>query len=195
MTIAAAGIALAATVSRPVLTLAANSMADLAVGYLASALLAIFLLFSIPGILLGAASPWVLRLALREEKDSSYTGQTAGRLTAIATTGSLIGTFLPVLWLIPAVGTRWTFFLLALALLVVVSAGSLKHSYRWIPLGTLIGVLLLAILTRPGLPLLLGNAEAGEVIYADESQYNTIVVLSNLTKALVCTVSIIHKCS
>ena len=176
MTLAAAGIALAATVSRPVLTLAANSMADLSIGLLASAMLAIILLFSIPGILLGAASPWVLRLALREQETTSHTGQVAGRLTAISTTGSLVGTFLPVLWLIPTFGTRWTFFLLSLTLLTVITLGSLKQSYRWIPLVTLVGVLLLALFTRPGLPLILGNAEAGEVIYADESLYNTIVV-------------------
>lgn len=175
MSLAAAGIALAATVSRPVLTLAARSMADFSVGLLASALLAIFLLFSIPGILLGAASPWALRLSLTEHT-AGHTGQIAGRLAAIGTTGSLLGTFLPVLWLIPAVGTRWTFFLLALTLLTVVTLGSIRHAHRWVPLGTLAGVLLLALLTRPGLPLILGNADAGEVIYADESQYNTIVV-------------------
>ena len=176
MTLAAAGIALAATVSRPVLTLASNSMAELSVGLLASSLLAIFLLFSIPGILLGAASPWALRIALLKQADTSHTGQIAGRLSAIATTGSLVGTFLPVLWLIPAVGTRWTFFLLAIALLTVVTLGSLKYAYRWFPLTVLVGVLLLAFITRPGMPLTLGNADAGEVIYADESLYNTIVV-------------------
>jgi predicted membrane-bound spermidine synthase len=176
MTIAGAGIALAATVSRPVLTLAANSMADLEVGLLASALVAIFFLFSIPGILLGTASPWALRLALRDHQDPSHTGQIAGRMAAIGTAGSLVGTFLPVLWLIPAVGTRWTFFSLAIILLVVVSVGSFQQSYRWLPLGTLAGILLLALVTQPGQPLLLGNADAGEVIYADESQYNTIVV-------------------
>lgn len=175
MTLAAAGIALAATVSRPVLTLAANSMAAFSVGLLASSLLAIFLLFSIPGILLGAASPWALRLALRHG-DSTHTGQIAGRLTALNTTGSLVGTFVPVLWLIPTIGTRWTFFVLALTLLTVVSIGSLRYAYRWLPLATLVGVILLAIFTRPGQPLLLGNADAGEVIYADESLYNTIVV-------------------
>lgn len=176
MTIAAAGIALAATVSRPVLTLAANSMADLSIGLLAGALLAIFLLFSIPGILLGAASPWVLRLALTTHTDPQHTGQVAGRLTAIGTAGSLVGTFIPVLWLIPAVGTRWTFFLLSLTLLTVLSVGCIKRPYRWVPLGTWLGVLILALATRPGLPLILTNAEAGEVIYADESLYNTIVV-------------------
>jgi hypothetical protein len=74
------------------------------------------------------------------------------------------------------VGTRWTFFLLSLTLLTIVTLGSLKQAYRWSPLGALVGVLLLAFFTRPGQPLLLGNADAGEVIYADESLYNTIVV-------------------
>jgi uncharacterized SAM-binding protein YcdF (DUF218 family) len=46
-------------------------------------------------------------------------GQTAGRLSATATAGSLLGAFLPVLWLIPAFGTRWSFHLLALLLLAV----------------------------------------------------------------------------
>lgn len=176
MTLAAAGIALAAIVSRPVLTLAANSMADLSVGLLASSMLAIVLLFSIPGILLGAASPWALRLAMREEDALTHTGHIAGRLTAISTTGSLIGTFVPVLWLIPTIGTRWTFFVLSLTLLTVITLGALRHSYRWLPIATLVGVLLLALFTRPGLPLILGNDDAGEVIYADESVYNTIVV-------------------
>jgi predicted membrane-bound spermidine synthase len=176
MTIAAAGIALAATVSRPVLILAASSMADFRLGLLVSALLAIFVLFSIPGILLGAASPWVLRLALRGATAPDHTGRIAGRLTAISTAGSLVGTFLPVLWLIPTVGTHWTFFLLALLLLAVVTLGSLQQAYRWFPLVTLIGVLLLAIFTYSGLPLIMDNSEAGEVIYADESLYNTIVV-------------------
>jgi predicted membrane-bound spermidine synthase len=176
MTIAAAGIALAATFSRPVLLLAANGMAHFEVGILAGSLLAVFLLFSIPGILLGTASPWVLRLALDDVAGSNRTGHIAGRLTALSTTGSLLGTFLPVLWLIPSYGTRLTFFILALTLLAVVTVGSLRDSYRWLPLGVLIGVLLLAFFTKPGLPILLNNSDTGDVIFADESLYNTIVV-------------------
>ena len=173
MTFAAAGIAVAASASRPVLELAATGMSNFAIGLLASALLAVFVLFSIPGILLGAASPWVLRLALHEVSQS---GQVAGKFSALSTVGSLVGTFVPVLWLIPTVGTRWTFFLLSLTLLTVITLGSLKQAHRWIPLGALVGVLLLAFVTDPGLPLMLGNESAGEVIYAEESLYNTIVV-------------------
>ncbi len=107
VTLAAIGVALAPAVSRPVLHMAIVGMEGLTVGLLAGSLLAMLLLFGIPGILLGTTSPWVVRLAV---DDLDQTGRVAGRLYAIATAGSLVGTFIPVLWLIPTVGTRWDLF-------------------------------------------------------------------------------------
>jgi predicted membrane-bound spermidine synthase len=177
MTLAAVGVALAPALSRPVLRLAATGMETFATGLLVAALLAVFLLFSIPGILLGTAGPWALRLALQEpDRQSGQVGQTAGRLTAVATAGSLAGTFIPVLWLIPTVGTRWTFYLLALTLLVVVSLSTLRHPHRWVSLGAIVLVLALAWISRPAAPFALGDSARGEIIYTDESLYNTITV-------------------
>lgn len=63
--------------------------------------------------------------------------------------GEFRGTFLPVLWLIPAYGTRWTFYLLALALLGVVSIGKIcAKRIRWLPLLALLCVLLVALFTH-----------------------------------------------
>ncbi|MCL4861890.1 MAG: fused MFS/spermidine synthase, partial [Caldilineaceae bacterium] len=104
-TVAAVGVALAPTLSAPVLRMAAAGLSLFDVGLLAGALLAVLILFSLPGILLGAISPWVVRLCV---DDLQRAGQTAGRIYAIGTAGSLVGTFAPVLWLIPAYGTRWT---------------------------------------------------------------------------------------
>ena len=174
LTLAAIGVALAPALSRPVLRLAVTGMADLAVGMLGAALLAVLLIFSIPGILLGTASPWAMRLSVRSVDDS---GRTAGRLYAIATAGSLLGTFLPVLWLIPTFGTRWTFYILALSLLAVLSLGSLRTRHRWIPLAGFALVLLLALTTQPGGSLRGGwDTDAGAILYEDESLYNYIVV-------------------
>ncbi len=177
MTLAAAGIAVAATVSRPVLTLAANSMAEFSVGLLASALLAIFLLFSIPGISARRGQPVGLASCPAEQATTSHTGQIAGRLNAISTTGSLVGTFLPVLWLIPTVGTRWTFFLLALALLTVITLGS---SQRDLSLGThgdaRERVAAGTLHTPRSPPHSWPMPRRERCIYADESLYNTIVV-------------------
>ena len=175
LTCAAVGVALIPALSTPVLRMAATGLSSFAVGLLGGAMLAILLLFSIPGILLGTASPWAIRLSLHDIKQS---GQTAGRLYALATAGSLLGTFLPVLWLIPTVGTRWTFYLLALTLLTVLCLGSITRPHRWIPLTGLAIVLLLVLLTGNSRTIRSGwdDGSTGAILYEDESLYNYIVV-------------------
>ncbi len=91
-------------------------------GVLLGAGVSIFLLFSLPTLLLGMVSPFALRLAVA---DVGSSGQVAGRLYALSTLGSLLGTFLPVLVLIPAIGTRLTFVLLGALLAVVAMVGLL----------------------------------------------------------------------
>ncbi len=175
VTLGAVGVALVPLLSRPVLGLAVTSLARFETGMLAGALLAVLLLFSIPATLLGTATPWAIRLSV---DDLAETGHVAGRLAATATAGSLVGTFLPVLWLIPTFGTRWTFFLLALGVLTVQFLGNLRQSHRWIPLLGLIVVLAMALLSGPGGSLRAGwdDVTGGEVIYEDESLYNYIAV-------------------
>ncbi|MEZ4614897.1 MAG: fused MFS/spermidine synthase [Caldilineaceae bacterium] len=144
-------------------------------GLLAGSLLAILLLFSVPITLLGTVSPWAVRLAIT---DVGQAGQVAGRLYAMATAGSLIGTFLPVLWLIPAYGTRWTFAVLALAPLVVITMGTWRTPRRWLPLAVLLLVLALAYWTATHRAIRAGWAEdsTGTLLYEDESLYNYIAV-------------------
>ncbi len=82
------------------------------------------LLVALPLGLLGAATPYAVRLALDAVDEAgedalATAGRTAGRLSALATTGSLLGTFLSALVMIPLLGTRRTFLLLALSLAVV----------------------------------------------------------------------------
>ncbi|MFN8490747.1 MAG: fused MFS/spermidine synthase [Caldilineaceae bacterium] len=175
ITFGALGVAVVPLLSPHVLRWAATGLDTFDVGLLLGALVAVLLLFSVPIILLGTVSPWAVRLAVKEVAES---GQTAGRLYAISTAGSLVGTFLPVLWLIPAYGTRWTFYLLALALLVVVSIGSLRQTHRWLPLLALLLVLLIALLTHPGSSIRSSwdDGANGKIIYEDESAYNYIAV-------------------
>jgi predicted membrane-bound spermidine synthase len=175
LTLAAIGVALVPLCSGTVLRWASQGLAGFSVGLLAGALFAILMLFSVPGILLGTATPWAIRLSLH---DLESTGKTAGRFSATATAGSILGAFLPALWLIPVVGTRWTFFILSLTLLVVISLGSLRQRHRLIPLVAFVGVLLLAFLSRPsqGLLGLWADEQNGPVLYEDESAYNYISV-------------------
>jgi len=114
-------LALVPVLSRPILQRTALSaleltLGEVSLGLLLAAGLAIFLIFSLPTLLLGMVSPFAVRLALA---DVASGGQVAGRLYALSTLGSLVGTFLPVLVLIPALGARLTFVALAGALALV----------------------------------------------------------------------------
>jgi len=141
-TVGALGIGLIPTLSPLILRWAAQGLETFQSAPLVGSLLSVLLLFSIPITLLGAVSPWAIKLALR---DVTQAGQTAGRLSAMATVGSLVGTFLPVLWLIPAYGTRWTFYLLALAPLFVLTVGARRAKHGWAPLLAFLLVLLIAL--------------------------------------------------
>ena len=81
---------------------------------------AVLLLIAIPVVLLGTCAPWALRLAV---DDVEHAGRIAGRLYAISTVGSLTGTMLAALVLIPFAGTQRTFLVFALALALVAAAG------------------------------------------------------------------------
>ncbi|MGV2437623.1 MAG UNVERIFIED_CONTAM: fused MFS/spermidine synthase [Anaerolineae bacterium] len=77
-------------------------MNSLAVPLALGAFITILVLFAVPITLLGMISPFAIRLAVSDIQSS---GNTVGQLYAVGTLGSLIGTFLPVLILIPALGT------------------------------------------------------------------------------------------
>lgn len=174
-TVAAVSIALIPFFSRSVLRMAATGIENFEVALLAGSLIAALLLFSVPGILLGTVSPWAVRLAVA---DLNTTGQVAGRLYATATAGSILGTFLPVLLLIPAFGTRWTFFILALGLVTVLLLITITTRARWIPLVGLVLILGLALLggSRTDVRSSWDSGAAGELLYEDESRYNYISV-------------------
>ncbi len=71
------------------------------------------ILFSIPLIGLGMVSPYLVKLGVTNMED---TGKTAGKIYAMNTIGSIIGTFLPTFVTIPLVGTSKTFLIFALVL-------------------------------------------------------------------------------
>ena len=75
--------------------------------------LAVLVLVAMPVLLLGTVSPWAIRLGVQSVEEA---GTVAGRLYALSTAGSLVGTLVSALLLIPLVGTRRTFLIFALAI-------------------------------------------------------------------------------
>ena len=107
-------------ISRPILFWSLSAFATYSVSVFYGSLVSVILLFALPVILLGCVSPFAIRLSVKQVVKS---GRTAGQLYAISTAGSILGTFLPVLWLIPTIGTYRTFIVTAVSLLLVSIAG------------------------------------------------------------------------
>ena len=126
-TVAAFLISLIPFISRPIMHWSQSSFATYSIGVFYGSLVSVILLFALPMILLGCVSPFAIRLSIEQLGRS---GRTAGQLYAISTAGSILGTFLPVLWLIPGIGTYRTFFTFAACLLVVSVIGLVANGAR-----------------------------------------------------------------
>jgi len=101
-------------VARPLLSLAQYSLRHIAAGGFLGSLAVGVLLFAAPVILMATVGPFAVRLQLRRvEEGVAAAGRTAGTISAVSTLGSILGTFLTVLVLIPAIGTAGTIFLFA----------------------------------------------------------------------------------
>lgn len=159
-------------VAGPVLTVAADAFDQLQLGVLFGSFTAVLVLFVAPVVLLGTISPFAIRLAITDPKDA---GKVSGRMYAISTLGSFIGTFLPTLVFIPLIGTQLTFILHGVFLLVVAIIGLWRSAglrqavgVMWMP-----AVLVALAIWSAGRPI---KNSTGQ-IYETESAYNYIQVL------------------
>ena len=103
-----------------------------------AAVLAALLLFAIPSLLCGMVSPYAVRLAIT---DSATSGAVIGRLNAISTVGSIIGTFLGGFVLISWFGSMETILGVSAVLL---AAAALVRLRPVLPKATLAFCLLFA---------------------------------------------------
>ncbi len=127
-------------------------------------------LFAIPVFLLGMVSPFVIRLLTENDK---AIGAVSGRLFAISTAGSMLGTFLPALVLVSALGSRRTILAAAAALVVLAIFG--MGFRRRAGIGAAIAVLIVAA-SPAGLSARAGLIEEVETPYQyvsiqDEAEY------------------------
>lgn len=159
--------------ARPILSIAANAVSGIEAGLTVGSFVSVLGLFAIPITVLGTVSPFAIRLAVNDVEDS---GKTSGRIYAISTLGSLIGTFLPVVFIIPEIGTFRTFLLFGGLLYLVGMIGLVLHNkkralfYLWMPI-------LIVVLSHIALNTPLRNpAPNATIIHEMESAYNYIQV-------------------
>jgi len=179
-------ISLIPFLSKPILLWSQSSFSTYSIGVFYGSLVSVILLFAAPMILLGCVSPFAIRLRIEQLGRS---GRTAGQLYAISTAGSILGTFLPVLFLIPTIGTYRTFFTFAVALLLVSIIGmastrldnsgprSRRVNSSFLSILLLIPMTL-SILTMQGpIKAAYGSNGGGALIAERESVYNYIQVV------------------
>ncbi len=174
--VAACAAGLIPIVSRPVLTASLKAFDDFSVGAFYGSLVGVIVLISLPVTLLGFVSPFAIRLQM---SDVANAGITAGNLYGLSTLGSIAGSFLPVILLIPLIGTTRTFVVLSLALLVpsvvaLVAVGSFRPAA--------VAVVFLSLMIAANTAAAgdeIRPAERGRLVYEHESEYNYIQVVED----------------
>lgn len=157
-------VALLAAGSRPV-----AFFADLTGASPLGTLLTTTLLFGPASLLLGTVSPYAVRLAARELGDL---GRTAGRLFALSTMGSLVGTLLCTFVLIPNLEVRHVMAILVLATtscaIAAIWGGGWRQPFAMTLAGLLLGAGIAGLLAEP-------SREAG-LLYMRSTPYQTLRV-------------------
>ncbi len=161
-------------IARPILSFAQQSLNMIAAGGLIAALLAVVLLFAAPVILMAMVGPFAIRLQIhRVSEGISAAGRTAGSISALSTLGSIVGTFLTVLVLIPTIGSERTIYLFAGFLLILGIVGLRDLRYG---LMLLVIVALAAFTQNTRDTIKSADCYRCQLLTEDESQYNYIQV-------------------
>jgi spermidine synthase len=163
--LAAVLLAVVPFIARPLFDVSVDALDTVSAGSFIGSLFGVLLLVAVPVTLLGAASPYAIRLSVDSVEGA---GSTAGRLYAISTVGSLLGTWLSALVLIPFLGTQRTFLLLAALVALVAVAGL---GLRWAPVPA---VLALALALPTGT---LRASDEGRVILEEETEQQFVQVI------------------
>src|SRR5687768_7568246 len=158
--IAGLAVSLIPFVADPFLDISVDALDNVSAGAFIGSLIAVSVLVAPPVMLLGAASPYAIRLAVERVEES---GTVAGRMYAISTIGSLAGTWTSALLLVPLVGTRRTFLIFGLACAMVAVTGIARRAALAVP------AVIVALLALP-----VGTIKAagdGKVLAEAETDY------------------------
>ncbi|MBI2972360.1 MAG: fused MFS/spermidine synthase [Armatimonadetes bacterium] len=167
LSVAGVLILLLPVISRPVL----EAFSNWDFGPRMSPLLASIVLFVLPSILMGATSPFAIKLAAT---DLATVGHTAGILYAISTAGSIVGTLLTAFVLIPAMGVRAILYTLGASLLVFAGLLAVKAARARVLRPVATAALALIFLSGP-VPAQISCGET-RIVFEKDTVYHRIKV-------------------
>ncbi|CAN5751696.1 fused MFS/spermidine synthase [soil metagenome] len=162
--------------ARPVLRSSLGAIDNVDAGAFYGSLMGVIILLAVPITAFGCVTPFAIRL---RATGISSAGNTAGRVWALSTVGSILGSFLPVLLLIPLLGTKLTFLVMSLMVLALAAMGLVAHRSR--------GIALLAVALAAALVTINATVASspikppyrGELVEEAESSHHYIQVLKD----------------
>lgn len=164
-----------ALAARWVLEASGSLLASMCARFALAALCIVF----VPTLLLGAAFPIALRLAVDEQR----VGRDVGAVVALNTVGGIAGTMLAGFVLVPLLGLVRAMAVLAVAacavgLVAVLAGPGIRPLARW-SVAALAGFMLAGAALAPPelLARLLGKTRGGELVFYEESRGGTVAVL------------------
>ncbi|MDD5252236.1 MAG: fused MFS/spermidine synthase [Patescibacteria group bacterium] len=147
-----------------VLTLAVAWWSNAAMALFVGSLVAAAAAFGAPVLVLGMAGPMLTKL-LAKEMD---VGRASGLYLAVSTAGSVVGTVVPTLLLVPRFGSRVSLLLVA-GLVLATALWCLDEWHLRVSVTVVLAVAAAAV-------IMMGQAKAMDVIYERESPYQMIRV-------------------
>lgn len=146
-----------------------------------ASLLSCALLFVFPLMILGTVTPSLVKFATTDLKSN---GKVVGKLGALNTIGSIVGTFIPTFVTIPAVGTAATFIIFASILLLlslIYFITSKKRIYR-----SAISISLIIVFSILSVNQSFAISQK-DIVHEDESIYNYLQVRDNKRSTILST--------
>ena len=144
-------------VQTPIIESVAMLVNDIRIG----AIISTILLFFLPSVFLGFLVPMVQKLKITDLETS---GETSGKVYALATLGGIFGTFIGGFWLVPSFGSIEILFFMVIALIVLVPLVDFKINKKeiiFIIIFTIILICSMYIYSN-------GNNEIGKKVLAGE---------------------------
>lgn len=139
-------------------------------------------IFSLPLVILGMVSPFLVKLGVTNMEDN---GKTTGQIYAVSTIGSIIGTFVPTFFTIPYIGTGKTFFVFALVLNLLCLYYFIQTKSKARLLRTAVSTIIIAALLI--IPFQNSYAFWKKTVLEDESLYNYLQVAEEGDSVILST--------
>jgi predicted membrane-bound spermidine synthase len=175
-------LALVVPVSRPILRASLDAFDERDAGAFLGSLAATLVLFAPTILALGMVAPYAIRLRISTVADA---GKAAGSLYALSTAGSILGSFLPVIVLLPEIGTRNTFWTLASVQILMSITGLVAERQRRFALAGCVVAPLIVIGSSLAAQGNLKPPYRGELVAEFESDNNYIQVLQDGDETLL----------